>query len=165
MATPDVVLFRVSPSVTDGMAGDTLRALAQVCSSTGPKGPRVDVFEPPALPERVLTPRRAAMLTVSERVPAREAVGRISAETMGCFPPGQAVFVAGERVTEEGIVYLERAVATGAHLKRVQDDHFRTLCVIREGPPWHVNGHTASVKSWLLSKPVVRPPQPLSPVP
>lgn len=130
MATPDVVLFFVSPSVTSGMVEDTLQAMEEVLRAR--RDNIAEVFEPPILPERVLTPRRAAMLTDRERIPTDEAAGRISAETIGCYPPGQAIFVAGERITLEGIDYLQRAVDAGGHLKRIQDDHFQTIAVVRE---------------------------------
>jgi lysine decarboxylase len=131
MATPDVVLFFVSPSVTEEQIDATLSALGEVLATPCATG-AARVFVPPALPEQVLTPRQAAMLTARKRVPITEAIGRVSAETIGCYPPGQAILVAGERITEGGVTYLARVVAAGGHLKRVEDDHFKTIEVVRE---------------------------------
>jgi ornithine decarboxylase len=129
MATPDVVLFLVSPSRTEGDIDGTLEALSNALAGRASFSSVTRVFEPPALPVRVLTPRQAAFAK-RERVPRAEAVGRVIGETIGCYPPGQAIFVAGERITQEGVDYLARAMDAGGHLKRVQDDHFQTVDVV-----------------------------------
>lgn len=130
MATPDVILFLVSPGVTEAEADITMRALKHALKA-GARSTRLAPFVPPPLPEQVLTPRCALMRAPRERVPVGSAVGRVSAETIGCYPPGQAIVVAGERVTEGVVDYLTRAVDAGAHLKRVYDDHFQTIEVVR----------------------------------
>jgi Arginine/lysine/ornithine decarboxylases len=132
MASPDVILFLVSPSVAEDLVNTTLAALGDLLDSALEVGPSGEVFVPPALPERILTPRQAAMLTVRERVLKHQAIGRVSAETIACYPPGQAILVAGERITEEVVGYLTRVVEAGGHLKRVQDDHFQTIDVVRQ---------------------------------
>ena len=129
MATPDVVLFLVSPGVTDALVDDTLQTLKDLTRRAPARRFASPVFEPPEPPIQVLTPRQA-LLADRERVPKDKAVGRVSGETIGCYPPGQAIFVAGERVNEAGVEYLTRAVSAGGHLKRVQDDGFRTIEVI-----------------------------------
>ena len=131
LATADVVLFFVSPSAPEELQDATLNALREIVSG-GADRRDSEVLEPPALPQQVLTPRQAAFSMARERVSTSEAVGRISAETIGCFPPGQAILVAGERVAADSVDYLSRAVAAGGHLKRVQDDGFRTVVVIQE---------------------------------
>jgi ornithine decarboxylase len=131
MATPDIVLFLVSPSATGTGIDRTITALRRTVSEN--LGTRSFVpFAPPLLPERILTPRQATLLSSRQRVPVCESIGRVSGETIACYPPGQAVIMAGERITTEVIDYLTRAVAAGAHLKRVRDDHFRTMEVIRD---------------------------------
>ncbi len=128
LETPDVVLFLVSPSVTSEQVEGTLRYLRRIVKCR--QIPTADVFTPPPLPERVLTPRQATMCRQRARVPKHEAIGRVSAETIGCYPPGQAILVAGERVTLESVRYLTDAVDKGGHLKRVQDDGFETIEVV-----------------------------------
>jgi arginine decarboxylase len=76
------------------------------------------------------------MYTTRERVLPDQAIGRVSAETIGCYPPGQAIFVAGECITREGVDYLKRAVAAGGHLKRVQDDDFQTIEILGDDTPY-----------------------------
>lgn len=131
MATTDVVLFLVSPSVSAEQVDRTISDLEVVVArAPARRSGAVAPPERPALPEHVLSPRRATMSLRRRRVPRREAIGRICAETIGAYPPGQAIFVAGERIHEEGVDYLERVVASGGHLKRVQDDHFETIEVV-----------------------------------
>lgn len=135
MATEDVVLFLVSPSVSAEQIDTTLHDLEQLLSGRTPRSTRTNLGAPPPLPERVLSPRRAVMSTARERLPRHQAIGRICAETIGAYPPGQAILVAGERIDAESVAYLERVVATGGHLKRVQDDGFATIEVLREVKP------------------------------
>ncbi|HEX9940690.1 MAG TPA: hypothetical protein VGG03_01640 [Thermoanaerobaculia bacterium] len=132
LATPDVVLFLVSPGVDAAQVEGTLRTLRNL-DRRKPSGE--PVFMPPPLPPQVLTPRQALMCSARARLPLGDAIGEVSAETIGCFPPGQAILVAGERVTEEVVRYLKRAVEAGGHLKRVQDDHFQTIEVLAGGGP------------------------------
>ena len=132
LATPDVVLFLVSPGVNENQVEGTLRALRDL-KRRKPSGE--PPFLPPPLPPQLLTPRQAVMCSARVRLPLRYAIGEVSAETIGCFPPGQAILVAGELVTEEAVQYLKRAVEAGGHLKRVQDDNFQTIEVLADGSP------------------------------
>ncbi|MFT4232348.1 MAG: aminotransferase class I/II-fold pyridoxal phosphate-dependent enzyme [Leucobacter sp.] len=65
--------------------------------------------ELPAPGELRLLPRDA-YFGASEIVPAREAVGRISADTLAAYPPGIPNLLPGEEVTAETVEFL-RAVA------------------------------------------------------
>jgi arginine/lysine/ornithine decarboxylase len=129
MSTSDVVLFLVSPSVSYGQIDALLAALKDVVKDAPARVPS-QAYEPPPLPQQVLTPRQAAMQKARKRVPKAEAIGRVCAETIGCFPPGQAIFVAGEQITGDGVRYLERVISAGGHLKRIQDDEFQTIEVV-----------------------------------
>lgn len=132
LATPDVVLFLVSPGVSENQVEGTLRALRDL-KRRKPSGE--PPFLPPPLPPQLFTPRQAVMCSARVRLPLRDAIGEVSAETIGCYPPGQAILVAGELVTEEAVRYLKRAVEAGGHLKRVQDDNFQTIEVLADGDP------------------------------
>jgi len=129
--TPDVVLFLVGPGVTRDQVDGTLRALRKL----GRRKRSAEAFVPPPLPPQATTPRKAVMSAARERLPVDAAVGRVSAETIGCYPPGQAILVAGELVTVEVVSYLKQAVAAGCHLKRVQDDGFQTIQVLLDSEP------------------------------
>jgi ornithine decarboxylase len=128
MATPDVVLFLVSPGASEDSISATIDSLKRTLNGARVRKTSAPFIPPPA--PRQLMPPRAALASPRERLPVDCAIGRVSAETIGCYPPGQAIIVAGEKVTEEVVGYLKQAVRTGAHLKRVRDDHFTTIEVV-----------------------------------
>jgi ornithine decarboxylase len=131
MATPDVVLFLISPSVTFEHIDDILEGFDRILTSRK-TGRLSETFIPPEPPEQILTPRQAMARRNRIRVSKWDAVGRISAETIGCYPPGQAMVVYGEKITWEVVDYLNRAVDAGGHLKRILNDHFQKIEVLCE---------------------------------
>jgi lysine decarboxylase len=84
-------------------------------------------------PEPAMTPREA-FLGHSEAVPAQEAVGRISTESIAGYPPGVPTLLPGERVTVEVVAYLRALVEAGARLHGAADPSFRTLRVLVQPP-------------------------------
>ncbi len=131
MATTDVVLFLVSPSTTREHIERTLWSLRRTLGDAT-RGIRQRAPSVPRLPELVLTPRDASCRRTHTRVQVADAVGRVSAETVSCYPPGQAILVAGERVTDEVVAYLRATTAMGGHLKRARDDGFQTIDVVND---------------------------------
>lgn len=131
MATPEVVLFLVSPGISKAQIDGTVEALRYALQDAPGCG-RALPFTPPPIPRQALTPRQATMHSRRERVSVREAIGRVSGETICCYPPGQAIVVAGEVISQEAVEYLSHAVRAGAHLKRVRDDNFKTWEVVGE---------------------------------
>ena len=59
---------------------------------------------------RALSVRRAYFAD-AEVLPAREAIGRISAETLAAYPPGIPNLIAGEVITAEVVDFLQSTVA------------------------------------------------------
>jgi arginine/lysine/ornithine decarboxylase len=53
---------------------------------------------------------RDAFFAATELVPAAEAVGRISADTLAAYPPGIPNVIPGEEITAQTVAFL-RAVA------------------------------------------------------
>lgn len=131
MASPDVLLFLISPSKTHAQIDAVLDSLERILEES-PPGAVPPPFEPPPLPEQIMTPKEAMTAKRIKRVPVEQAEGQICAETIGCYPPGTAILVAGERVSKEALDYLKGATAAGAHLKRVFDDHFQTIEIVDE---------------------------------
>jgi len=95
-------------------------------------GPQVVVEEafapPPPWGELVMTPREA-FLGPQEVVPAREAVGRVAAESLATYPPGIPNVLPGERLTAETLDYIEQALEHGGSLRGASDRKLRTLRV------------------------------------
>ncbi len=90
---PDLAVLMLTPSV--GEAG--LRRLERELSALPRHPAQVSAPPAPALPERVMSIRRA-VLSPRERVPISSAVGRVLADvSVGC-PPAVPIAVSGERI-------------------------------------------------------------------
>lgn len=84
-------------------------------------------------PETVMAPREA-FFAEHLPVPAREAVGRVSAELVAPYPPGVPVLAPGERVTRAALDSLFRARDEGARIAYAADPTLATLQVVAEWP-------------------------------
>jgi lysine decarboxylase len=91
----------------------------------------VQFAPPPPWGELVMTPREA-FLGPQEIVPAREAVGRVAAESLAAYPPGIPNVLPGERLTAETLDYIEQSIAHGGSLRGASDRALRTLRVVVE---------------------------------
>jgi arginine decarboxylase len=87
---------------------------------------------PPPWGELVLTPREA-FFGPQEVVPAREAAGRVAAESLAAYPPGIPNVLPGERLSAETLDYVQQALEHGGSLRGASDRRLRTLRVVREG--------------------------------
>ncbi|MFZ5633122.1 MAG: aminotransferase class I/II-fold pyridoxal phosphate-dependent enzyme [Bacillota bacterium] len=89
---------------------------------------QVDAF--PGIPDLVITPREAFWAPVAA-VPLAEAVGRVSAETIACYPPGIPVICPGEKVTGEIVEYLNVLRNVGMHFQGCHDASLETVHVVK----------------------------------
>ena len=87
---------------------------------------------PPPWGELAMTPREA-FLGPQEAVPAREAVGRVAAESLAAYPPGIPNVLPGERLTAETLDYIRQALDHGGSLRGASDRKLETLRVAIEG--------------------------------
>ena len=79
-----------------------------------------------------MTPREA-FLGRQDVVSAREAVGRVAAESLAAYPPGIPNVLPGEKLTAETLDYVQRALDAGGSLRGASDRRLRTLRVVGEG--------------------------------
>jgi arginine decarboxylase len=86
---------------------------------------------PPPWGELAMGPREA-FLGPQEVVPAREAVGRVAAESLAAYPPGVPNVLPGERLTAETLDYVQRALEQGGALRGASDRRLRTIRVVAE---------------------------------
>jgi arginine decarboxylase len=134
MATLNAVTLLLTPF--DHHLEDILATIRAVAASLEGQPPlRIPDLPPPSLPQYRLSPRKASGFTCSQiwhqqYLPVRYSIGRTSAETIACYPPGSAIVVAGEIITAEIVNYLEKMVAHGAHLKGAFDPTFQTIEVL-----------------------------------
>ena len=70
-----------------------------------------------------------------EVVAARDAVGRVAAESLAAYPPGIPNVLPGERLTAETLDYIEQTIAHGGSLRGASDRALRTLRVVVESQP------------------------------
>ncbi|HEY3019577.1 MAG TPA: amino acid decarboxylase [Solirubrobacteraceae bacterium] len=113
----------------DRLAGDLDETVKRL---TGPGASEPLVFSTARLAQETAVPPREAFLGPAERVPIREAVGRISCESIAGYPPGIPALLPGERITAELVAYLSELVAAGARLHGASDPAFGTINVLAE---------------------------------
>ncbi len=80
-------------------------------------------------PQTVLAPREA-FFAPNETVPAREAIGRVSAELIAPYPPGVPVLAPGELITAEALEALREVAADGGRIAYAADPTLATFQVI-----------------------------------
>lgn len=96
-------------------------------------GHGIAVVRPPAfLQGGVGISPREAFLGDAEQVPAQEAPGRISCESIAGYPPGIPALLPGETITAETVIYLHELVESGARLHGASDPAFASVFVLRE---------------------------------
>lgn len=109
--TRDCVLVALfSPFNTDEDMDALYSALASVEKKIPIPHKKVNLPKPP---QRVLT-LKEALLSSTEYIPSEDSAGRVSAETFATCPPGMAIVVSGEEISEEAAKILS------AHKKCVE---------------------------------------------
>ena len=76
-----------------------------------------------------LMPPRQAFFSPATAVPAREAIGRVSAELIAPYPPGIPVLAPGEEITEAALSALLQARDAGVRIAYAADPTLHTLRV------------------------------------
>ncbi|MGW4780417.1 aminotransferase class I/II-fold pyridoxal phosphate-dependent enzyme [Streptomyces filamentosus] len=127
---------RISLSVTHADDDETERILLDALTALTERAdelerrPPVRLPEPSALElEQAMSPREA-FFARAEHVPAREAVGRVSAETISPYPPGVPVVTPGEVIGEQAVAYLRSGVAHGVLIPDAADPSLETFRVV-----------------------------------
>ena len=108
-----------------------LRGVVEAAGDDDHEGAEVGFAAPPPWGELVMTPREA-FLGPQEVVAARDAVGRVSAESLAAYPPGIPNVLPGERLTAETLDYIEETIAHGGSLRGASDRALKTLRVAVE---------------------------------
>ena len=107
-----------------------LGAVVESASVAEQDAEAVQFAPPPPWGELVMTPREA-FLGPQEVVPAREAVGRVSSESLAAYPPGIPNVLPGERLTAETLDYIRESVAHGGYVRGGSDRQLKTLRVAK----------------------------------
>ena len=85
----------------------------------------------PDIPLLALTPRDA-FYADTEIVSVEESKGRIIAEFVMVYPPGIPIFIPGEIISEENLLYIKTNVEAGLPVQGPEDDELKFFRVIKE---------------------------------
>jgi lysine decarboxylase len=83
------------------------------------------------IPPLALTPRDA-FYAKTEVIPFDKSAGRIIAEFVMVYPPGIPIFIPGEVITEDNILYTRNNIEAGLPVQGAEDDELKTIRVIKE---------------------------------
>ncbi|WP_432040566.1 aminotransferase class I/II-fold pyridoxal phosphate-dependent enzyme [Streptomyces cucumeris] len=109
-----------------------LQALHALPAPLGEQAPPSRVRLPAPGPVALTT--RTAFLAPSRSVPAHEAIGRISADTLAAYPPGIPNVLPGEVITAELVDFFHHTAAVpNGHVRGAADPAVTTLRVV-DGP-------------------------------
>ncbi|MFC5337438.1 aminotransferase class I/II-fold pyridoxal phosphate-dependent enzyme [Leucobacter denitrificans] len=110
---------RVSGGSAGAVPGPELAPGSQVAPETEPQSeaapqtPGADSALPPLpAPGPARHSPREAYFSVTEVVPAAEAIGRVSADSLAAYPPGIPNIVPGEEITSEAVDFLQAVAAS-----------------------------------------------------
>jgi arginine decarboxylase len=107
---------------------EALRAVLQDAPATPPRtfrGPPVACFG-----ESAMSPRDA-FFAAHDVLALRDAVGRVSADSIAVYPPGIANVLPGERFTEPLVAYLLEMALRGCPLRGTWDERTGSVRVVR----------------------------------
>ena len=77
------------------------------------------------------TPRQAYFAQTS-KIPWKEAIGKVSAQTIAPYPPGIPILYSGERITKEIWNFLEYFRQENRHIHGTEDGKLDYILVIQE---------------------------------
>jgi arginine decarboxylase len=109
---------------------NALRQLSEECSHRAEKVEPVQVLLP-EIPILALTPRDA-FYSETEVIPFTESEGRIIAEFVMVYPPGIPIFIPGEIITKENLLYIRENLEAGLPVQGPEDDELKMIHVIKE---------------------------------
>ena len=79
----------------------------------------------------VMATPQEAFYSDKVKLPLRETIGRICAESVMCYPPGIPILAPGEMITEEIIDYINLAKEKGCSMQGPESEDISELCVLR----------------------------------
>ena len=79
-----------------------------------------NIIKLPETPELVLMPREA-FYSEKNKVPFKESVEKISGEMIMAYPPGIPIIIAGERISQDIVDYIEELKEANLHIQGMED--------------------------------------------
>jgi arginine decarboxylase len=84
----------------------------------------------PKIPVLAVTPREV-FYAETEVVPFEESAGRIIAEFVMVYPPGIPIFIPGEVISEDNLIYTRKNIAAGLPVQGAEDCELHLLRVLK----------------------------------
>jgi arginine decarboxylase len=126
------ILCIITPGDTKKEAEILIEALKELSKEFQHQAKNVKVqVMLPDIPVLALTPRDA-FYAETEVVPFEESEGRIIAEFVMVYPPGIPIFIPGEIITKENLLYIKKNIEAGLPVQGPEDHEMKTLRVIKE---------------------------------
>lgn len=127
------ILCIVTSGDTEREANILIKALQHMSREfeTYAKETTIDQVLLPDIPVLAISPRDA-FYAETEIVPFEESNGRIIAEFVMVYPPGIPIFIPGEIITEENLIYIQKNIEAGLPVQGPEDPELKTLRVIKE---------------------------------
>lgn len=126
------ILCIVTPGDTKNEADTLINALKDLSKLRKEKTDHVHTnVLLPDIPLLALTPRDA-FYADTELVPFDESEGRIVAEFIMVYPPGIPIFIPGEIVTKDNLLYIKKNIEAGLPVQGPENFDARMLRVIKE---------------------------------
>lgn len=131
MATLQNVLFLITTGIGWVEIKRLVKLLRKIVENPRASN-RLPTIPQPNLPRQIKLPRVAFYCRNRQTLDVNDSIGRVSAETISAYPPGSAVIVAGEEITEEVVEYLKAVRVSGGVLKGATDKEFNKIQVLSE---------------------------------
>lgn len=130
MATLQNVLFLVTLADSQPHVKVIADKLATLAQARPVERARPATLYQPGLPKQLMLPYAVHFSRHRKSVSVSDAIGYPSAETISAYPPGTAIVVSGEEITEEVIEYLSAIRDAGGVLKGASDPGFATVTIV-----------------------------------
>jgi arginine decarboxylase len=126
------ILCIITPGDTEYEGDMLVKALTELSAERhGKTEKRKAQVMLPEIPLLALSPRDA-FYAETELVPFDESEGRIIAEFIMVYPPGIPIFIPGEIITKENLLYIKTNMEAGLPVQGPEDYDFKYLRVIKE---------------------------------
>ncbi|KOP81926.1 arginine decarboxylase [Bacillus sp. FJAT-21945] len=126
------ILCIITPGDTKKEADILIQALKELSTERHSKTNKIEAqVLLPDIPVLALSPRDA-FYAETELVPFDESEGRIIAEFIMVYPPGIPIFIPGEIITKDNLLYIKTNMEAGLPVQGPEDYDFKYLRVIKE---------------------------------
>lgn len=126
------ILCIITPGDTENEADILVHALKELSTERHSKPNKIEAqVLLPDIPVLALSPRDA-FYAETELVPFDESEGRIIAEFIMVYPPGIPIFIPGEIITKDNLLYIKTNMEAGLPVQGPEDYDFKYLRVIKE---------------------------------